>query len=461
MRNSVELWVFSAALALLTASEVSAVTTICVTPPSIATCPNHTIQAAIAIANAGDIIKVAPGTYYLSSIAVPPNLDGLQIVGASKASTIIDVGNNTLQGVTTSSQIGFQISSRNVTLRNMTVRNGSQGAVLLASGAIVNAMNFTGQDGIGVFVSNSTAYGVQVTASEIHDTSIGIFSLGLGSIVKGNTITNTTFGVLLAGDQSQAQLNKVSNGVIGIEIVADGALIKSNDVRYQTLGVVALGTFPTVQSNKVFGSAIGIEAICTPSCFGGSVGSNIVTDATIEGILVASDSPGLYVTSNSIVRAGIGIVVANVAGAGDHGVFLVTNKASDIGNIINGHCYSITGDGNVAYKNKATRCSGSGLYAKGNTNTLDGNVVAASFENGVTVDGGGAPYLGNYLTLNKTTGNLGQGIAIIGNAVSTTVLLNTASANRKNFCDVNYNSTVVISNSFTDPGGPVACDIVH
>src|SRR5262249_6438333 len=38
------------------ASPAAAVTTICVTPPTITTCPNHTIGAAITAAGPGDII---------------------------------------------------------------------------------------------------------------------------------------------------------------------------------------------------------------------------------------------------------------------------------------------------------------------------------------------------------------------------------------------------------------------
>jgi hypothetical protein len=465
MRKTVTLWVVGTALAgLLAASPAEAVTTICVTPASVTTCPSHTITAALTLASPGAIIKVAPGTYYDNNITVPAGLDGLQIVGATKTNTILDIGSNTALAVV-SGGTGIIINSRNVVVKNMMIRNGSLGVLSYAPGTIVTGMNFLGQDGLGVLLFS---YNAQVTTSEFHGMSIAVLGTGFGTIVKGNLITDTTTGVILVGDQGQVQLNKVYNSVIGIEVAADGAQVKSNDVRYQTLGILTVGAFPTVQLNKVFASQMGIESVCS-TCFGGSVASNLVTDATLYGILVSSDAPGLFVQNNSVLRAGTGIVVSNTAGGGDRAVFLLTNKAADIGNDMlaldpsssKGHCYSITGDSNVAYKNQAKGCSSSGIYATGNNNTLDSNVAAGTFENGFTVDGAAVPYSGNYLTTNKATGNTGEGIAIIGNASGTTVQFNSATLNRTNFCDRNYNGTVLVSNSFADPGGVVACDIVH
>jgi hypothetical protein len=457
MRRNITLWALGTALAgLFTASPAAAVTIICVTPPSVPTCPNHTITAALGSAVPGAIIKLAPGTYYDDNIFIPPGLDGLQILGTSKAATILDIGSNTALGIA-STGLGLIINSRNVVVKNMTIRNGLIGLRSVAPGTIVTGNNFTGQD---AFPAQLTSLGAQFTLNEVHNTVIGVVSSGFGTIVKSNLITNTIIGIDLSGDQSQVQLNKVYNAVIGIDVPADGAQVKSNDVRYQTIGILTSGAFPTVQSNKVFGSQTGIQSVCA-NCFGGSLALNTVTDATAVGILVSSDNPGLYVQSNSVLRAGSGIVVANTAGAGNRTVFLVSNKASDVGNLLTGHCYSITGDGNVALKNQATRCSGSGFRVVGTGNSLESNVATNGFENGFTVDGAGVPYFDNYLNLNKTSGNTGDGFAIIGNASATTVQFNTAALNRKNFCDANDSGTSVISNSFPDPGGVVACDIVH
>src|SRR5262249_52603690 len=83
----------------------------CVAPPAVSSCPQHTIGSALVLAAPGDTILLAPGTYYESSIEIPSGLDGLTISGASKAATILDIGNNTALGVVSTS-VGFRVHSR-------------------------------------------------------------------------------------------------------------------------------------------------------------------------------------------------------------------------------------------------------------------------------------------------------------------------------------------------------------
>jgi hypothetical protein len=458
MRNNATWWAAGAALAagLLAPSPTAAATIICVTPPAIATCPNHSIAVALASAGPGDIIKLAPGTYYENDVTIPIGLDGLQIQGSSKTSTILDIGPNSALGVA-STGVGLVINARNVAIKNMTIRNGVEGILSGGPGALVTGMNFVGQDTASALFAS---YGARFTLNEVHGAAIGVWASGFGAVVKSNLITSASTGVSVGGDQSQVQFNRIYNALVGINATADGVVVKSNDLKYQQTAIFTQGAFPTIQSNRVLGAAIGISSACT-NCFGGSISFNAVTDATIQGIVVSSDNPGLSVQGNTILRAGVGIAVSNPAGTGDRTVFVTSNKATDIGNIFAGHCYWLVGDGNVVYKNQATRCSGSGYRVQGSNNTLDSNLATATFENGFTIDGNGAPYAGNYLTLNKASGNAGEGIAIIGNAALTMVEFNTATSNRKDFCDTFGNSTHVVGNSFADPGGPVLCDIVH
>jgi hypothetical protein len=151
MRTNVTLRAAGAALVvgLLAPSPAAAVTVICVTPPSVVTCPHHTILAALASAGPGDIIRLGPGTYYQNNITIPSGYDGLQIQGTSKISTILDIGPNTALGVT-STGLGLQINSRNVVVKNMTIRNGAVGVRSIAPGTIVTGNNFVGQDGFPV-----------------------------------------------------------------------------------------------------------------------------------------------------------------------------------------------------------------------------------------------------------------------------------------------------------------------
>jgi hypothetical protein len=444
------------ALVVVLAAPSAMAAVICVTPASVALCPHHTINAAISAVAPGDTIQVAPGTYYESSINVPPGLDGLTISGAGKAATILDIGNNTALAITGSSLMGFYIESRKVTVKNMTVRNGERGLITVAPGTTVTAMAFVGQEDTGVLVS---ARGAQVTLSEFRSMATAI-QAGFGTIVKQNTIASTLIGVD-AQDNTQVLLNTISNSSIAIQAKADGPLISSNDLRYQYVGIATLGASPTITFNKILGAVTGIDARCT-SCFGGSISSNSVTDATVYGLLVSSDAPGLQVENNSVLRAGpVGIEILNSPGAGDRGVLLENNKVADAGHAEGSACYLLSGDGNVAVKNLATRCAGAGFWVVGNDNTLDGNVARDGFENGIKVDGGGVPYAFNYVTGNTSSGNTGDGIAIVGNASATTVQLNVSKLNRKHFCDNTLNATSFYGNSFAAPGAAVPCAIVH
>jgi hypothetical protein len=194
----------------------------------------------------------------------------------------------------------------------------------------------------------------------------------------------------------------------------------------------------------------------------GSISGNSVTDATAFGLLVSSDAPGLQIQNNAVLRAGpAGIEIVNLSGAGDRGVFLANNTVADAGNVDGSACYFLKGDGNVAFKNQAARCAGAGFWVIGNDNTLDSNVARDGFENGIKIDPNGVPYTFNYVTGNTSSGNTGDGIAIVGNASKTTMQLNTSKLNRKDFCDSTLNAATFYGNSFAAPGAGVACAIVH
>jgi parallel beta-helix repeat protein len=475
--------------ALLTASPAAA-TTICITPASNpGICANHTFAAAVAQAHSGDIIRFAPGTYYENAV-VPNGLDFLQILGTSKASTIIDAGDNSAIPFTATTGIGLKIYSQHVTVKGFTFRNGAVGIDSIITGLIVSGNSFVGQTTAGV---NSGGNGDVITGNDAHQLATGFASLGIGTVISRNTITNAQQGIVVQGPSSQVLSNKVYNGSVGIYAQADAPVIKGNDVRYQEIGIYTLGGFPTVQLNMVQGTMVGVSSGCTP-CFGGTIASNVITDASEMGIGVFPDAPGLSVVANSVSKSGTGIVVQNNYGPGTvTGVLVESNRVSDAGNgwsdtdfagnhgsILGPHCFSSDGDGNLFSRNIATRCSGSGFYINAG-NDLDLNVISGALDNGITMDGCnfhdpssapcmGPPHFGGNITRNKATGNGGQGIAIMFNSQWNYVELNTATGNRKlpplgttslDFCDDNRNGTNFYGNSFPDPGGPVACTILH
>jgi hypothetical protein len=482
-------------LASLLTSTASSAATICVSPASNpGTCANHTFAAAVALAHPGDIIKFAPGTYYENAV-VPNGLDFVQVLGTSKLSTIIDAGDNSSIPFTATTGIGLKIYSHGVTVKGLTFRNGQVGIDSLFP-AIVSGNSFVGQTTAAVNFGGGI--GGVITGNDAHQVWIGFASSASGTVISKNTVTNAQQGIVIQGPSSQVLSNKVysraDNGGVGIYAQADAPVIKGNDVRYQEIGIYTLGGVPTVQLNRVQGTVVGVSSECTP-CFGGTIASNVVTDASQMAIGILPDVPGLSVVANSVSRSGTGIVVQNIYPPGTvTGVLVDRNKVSDAGNawsdtdfagnhgdILGPHCFSSDGDGNLFSRNIATRCAGSGFYINANVNDLDLNVISGALDNGITIDGCnfhdpssapcvGTPFLGGNLTRNKSTGNGGQGIAILSNAHFTYLALNTATGNRKlpplgttslDFCDDNHNGTNFYGNSFPDPGGPVACTILH
>jgi hypothetical protein len=461
MRSRVAHSILGTAVALLVVAPRAHGAVVCVAPPAVAACPNHTIAAAIPLAGAGGTVLVAPGTYYENAIAIPAGYDGLTVSGAGKTATIVDIGNNTALGVTGSTLRGFDIDSQNVTVKGLTIRNGDTGLVSSGAGTIVTRMSFVGQASMGARVEGP---GSQVTASEFKFVAIGIRSGGAGNAVRGNTVTDTYVGLQTRGELTQVLLNKFYNGIVGIESLSDRVQIKSNDVRYQSQGIISGGTTqgadPTIQGNRILGTQIGIHVSC-PTCAGGLIASNIITDANTYGIQLTTSDPGLVVKANSILRAGPGgIVVSNVPGS-VNGVVVTLNRVADSGHRDGSACYRLSGDGNVALNNQASRCAGAGFWAEGSLNRLEANVAVGGFENGIKVDGDGGTNGSTRVVGNRTTGNAGAGIAVVGNAVNTEIKLNTSTLNRSAVCDDTLNGTTFDSNNFPAPGSVIPCDIVH
>jgi hypothetical protein len=430
----------AACLGALLLGSVAGAATVCVNPLSAACQP--TIQAGVDAANAGDIVKIAAGTYF-ENVTVPAGKDGLQILGAGKTTTILDASPYVDALKPSNTGPGITINSRNVTVKSLTIRNGlSHGIVIGAPGALIQGLNINGPDTAGV-TTVTMGWNARIIQNDIRNTAKGVLGFGFGPIVQANVITGASIGIQVQADGAQVLGNKVYNGTIGIQAVGDGAVISGNDVQHQFLtGVYCEGSLPTIQGNKILGASMGIVTLCV-DCFGGAIASNTVTDTTSYGVTASADGAGLLVQGNVLLRTGLGFTLNGV------GINARLNKVSDVGIDVNGHCFEVLGSLNTVAQNTATRCSQAGVYVNGDDMLVDRNVVKGTYENGVTVDGdsGGTPFARATVIGNKTTGNAGQGVAVIGGAVDTLVTGNTATGNRHDFCD-DGTSTDLGANTF-------------
>jgi parallel beta-helix repeat protein len=427
--------------------------TICVNPANALCQP--TIQQGIDAAAPGDIVKISPGVYFEALSVL--GKDGIQIVGTSKLTTILDP--SPYADIGFAGGDGITVLSRRVTIKSLTIRNGDgRGIHVLGPEVLIQGVNIDGANGEAIHVRNAS-WNATIRQSEIHNTFGGIDSAGFGTVAQGNLITGTTAGIGFLGDGGQAIGNTIVNGVSGITAFGDGSLLRNNVVRHQRdTAIFVRGRAPTVQGNTIDGAEVGIQVDCT-DCFGGSVASNSVTDALSFGILASADNFGLVVERNTLLRTGRGLSINGV------GISASRNKATDVGLDLFGHCFEAFGDDpasvvdwNILAQNTAARCSQAGIYVFGSGTLVDRNDISSAFENGITVELSN----GVIVTGNKATNNAAQGIAILSGTDDTQVTGNTATGNRRDFCN-DGSGTSAAGNTFgtsSDTPG-VDCTIAH
>lgn len=435
--------------------------TICVSPAG-GTC-QATIQAAVDIAAPYDRVAVAAGTYY-ENVTVPPGKDGLQIVGAGKAGTILDPSPFADKGLAGNTGDGLVIQSRNVQVRGFTFRNGRHDGIRIqAANVLVQANNFFGQDDYGVEVDPlPAAFGAQVIGNEFRGVSTAIESNAPGTVVRTNLIADCSVGIDLHSDRAQVVGNRIANGSGGIVVVGAGAVVSANDIRYVLqVGLNVFGNAPTVTRNRLLqaglGAAVGVD--CSNNCAGGTVAYNVVSESGLGsyGLFVQSDDAGLTINNNTLLRAG-GAGGMVILGQGHHAYL---NTVTDPGMGFDADCVQVNGDYNVVARNTVRGCPASGIYVSGDGNYLDRNVAFGTLENGFAIDGyvdGVAHHRDNALYANRSTGAAGQGVAILNGAQDTYLLSNVAQSSRTDACDEGTN-TVFVANTFGT--STATCAIVH
>ena len=311
-------------LLMLSIAQPASAAVLCVDPAGKAGCQT-TIGAAVAAANSGDIINVAPGTYAETVTIGKP----LTLNGASAATTIIDasglswgiyvdgIDNPGLAGVLIS---GFTI--QNAKFEGILVANASY--VTIAdnvvtgnnTGLVTDATGKTSCPGIPAFETN-----------EGGDCGEGIHLEGTDhSRVLNNTVHNNAGGILIS-DDSGANFENVIAGNKVIDNVLDcGITLASHAPAAMTGSTTPLGVYHNTVSGNVSsgngtkngeGSGVGIFASSPGTAnYGNVVINNQLTGNGIPGVAIHGHAPGQNLNNNVIVGNQIS---GNGPDAGDPG----------------------------------------------------------------------------------------------------------------------------------------------
>jgi hypothetical protein len=436
-------------------SPVEAVTR-CVKPAPAPTCLNS-IQQAVALSAPGDIVAIGPGVYF-ENVLIPAGKDGLQLVGASKLTTVIDA-----DLPRTGSAIG--IFSNGVKVKNLGVRNGLlNGIEIDADDVVVQGVRIVGlRNSAAVGILASFVNRLQVIGNEIR--AVGgsgiLVTNSTNAVVTGNTLGQVPVGIHVEGAGHRVAGNKVVGArSVGLaahgNLPGDGVVVSSNLIEL-TAGVVGLavsssGVNPVVSvlKNKLTNT---LEArVDCLTCSDTLVAGNTSLGSWGRGLDVTALGQGLVVTGNKVSRAaGAAFVLAGT------GIEASLNTASDTGVFgPDGHCFVANAPGSSLSRNTATRCAGDGFAVDGDDAVTIGSVTANT---ATSVGASGFRMTGNISLVanNKALSSNAAGYRLVAPA-AVGLSGNVGAKNRYGLCPV---SGVPIANSFGFPPTSTVCDVIQ
>lgn len=367
------------------------------------------IQGAATVAQAGDRIYVAAGTYK-ENIKIDKSLSVIGFGGIAK--TIVD---GQLKGAVFT--IGQNKANIDVSLSGMTIKNGKStygagiqdyGRLTITDCAISgNTATFGG----GIYANQGTVTLNRdtITGNKATDRGGGVqiedgtFIMN-GGTITGNTATNYGGGIFTS--YSPVTLNSGSS--ISRNVAGEGGAI------YSHYGTVNLKSGSSIVGNQANNGG-GIKTNSgTITMNGGAITGNT---ATYYGGAIYNDAATLILNSGTIT----------------------TNMAEDGGGVCNDFYSTIVMNGGFIANNKAKN-RGGGIYSdQSNTMTINGGTITG---NTATSGGGIFSDLGSTLTL-KTGSSITNNIAIQGAGIYT--YLGT----------VNLNGGSITGNTATSNGGGI------
>ena len=219
-----------------------------------------TITEAVRAARAGDVILVRPGTYD-ESVSVGRNVT---ISGdGDRAAVVVQPSTGTLS---------FALGNSGATLSNLTLRGPFAGVTIDGGSPTLEGLSF---DIVGVPEgAEARAYAVLVSG-------------GASALIRGNTITGGSTGILIADSPAVLEGNDVSGtSAAGIQVDAGAPRLTGNAIHdNHGRGVAILGGSAGLSGNTVTGNTTGLVlgAGATPTLTGNTVCGNATNVQVLDG----------------------------------------------------------------------------------------------------------------------------------------------------------------------------------
>ncbi len=334
-------------------------------------CSFTTIQSAINAAGAGDLIKIATGTF---TETIDLNAKELTLVGGyNSLCTLPSTARTTINNGASGSVVDLTGGSR-VTLRNLEFSKGTSfgaGLDLLGSSHVVldNSLVYknNGASGGGIYIGGGSVVSITNSTAILLNTG----SAGGGAIVFGR----------LAGLQAGSDIYNNSSTTDGGGLYINGGIVTLNST--------------LIFANTAAGNGGGIYSLNSNVTMQGSarVGlANFTQTATNGG--------GIYASKSSIQMIGAATAFINNTASNNGGGLFLTNlstltaEGSTIGSaasatagndaVLGGGMYVLSSTVNFTgyIINNIASSSGGGVYADSATITMNGATIGSASANG-------------------------------------------------------------------------------
>ena len=300
--------------------------TLCVNPGGTGGC-YATINAAVAAANTGDIIRVQPGTYKEDVVIGKP----VALVGAGNASTVIDAA-GLANGVYIDGLDNPGLY--NVRVSGFTIKNAKFEGILMTN--VSDAGSFNNKVMNNNLALDLTAFNCPglpaFETSESEDCGEGIHLIGADhSVILNNTVQGNAGGILLSDETGVTHDNLISGNTVSNNNYDCGITMASHPPAF---GAAPYGiTHNTIYNNvsthngtKVPGAGAGIGIFTFLP--GGTVSGNVVignqiTNNGLPGVAFHAHGTGEDLNDNMIVAnqiSGNGADTEDAATPGTTGV---------------------------------------------------------------------------------------------------------------------------------------------